>query len=137
MNHTLKAYQANGAEVRQSAIVAGHYHDARNRSAFADGERRLLLAVLKTAISDYLQGSELQTGEGRRRYFEVGDWISRKSPASGVFAYQEVCESLGIDPDRLRKRLSWLASQSTVPRLRSLPVLPAGQLLRVRATSVT
>ena len=128
MNHTLKAYQANGAEVRQSAIVAGHYFDARNRSVFADGEHRLMLAVLKTAICDYLQGSDSQTREGRRLSVEVGAWMSEKSTAAGVFAYAEVCESLGIEPGRLRQRLSLLASQSMVLQLRSSPIHPANQL---------
>jgi len=94
----------------------------------SDGEQRLMLAVLKTAISDYLQGSDSQTREGRRLSGEVGDWMSKKSTAAGVFAYQEVCESLGIDPDRLRQRLSWLADQSMILRLRSSPVRPADQL---------
>jgi hypothetical protein len=96
----------------------------------SDGEHRLMLAVLKTAIRDYLPSSDPQTRAGRRLSDEVGAWMSRKSPASGVFAYDEVCESLGIDPDRLRRRLSSLANQSMVLRLRSQPVRPAYQLLR-------
>ena len=93
----------------------------------SDGEQRLMLAVLKTAISDYLQGSDSQTREGHRLSSEVGAWMDEKSTAAGAFAYEEVCESLGIDPDRLRQRLSWLANQSMVLRLRSAPVRPADQ----------
>jgi hypothetical protein len=48
-----------------------------------------------------------------------------------VFAFEEVCESLGIDPDRLRTRLSSLANQSMVLRLRSSsPVRTPNQRLR-------
>jgi len=93
----------------------------------SDGEHRLMLAVLKTAIYDYLQGSDSQTREGHRLSVEVGAWMSEKSTAAGAFAYEEVCESLGIDPDRLRERLSWLANQSMVLRLRSSPVGSADQ----------
>ncbi len=96
----------------------------------SDGEHRLMLAVLKTAICDYLQGSDSQTREGHRLSVEVGVWMSEKSTAAGAFAYEEVCESLGIDPDCLRQRLSWLANQSKVLRLRSSPVLPVDQLGR-------
>jgi hypothetical protein len=56
----------------------------------SDGEHRLMLAVLKTAIRDYLPSSDRQTRAGRRLSDEVGAWMSRKSPASGVFAYDEV-----------------------------------------------
>jgi hypothetical protein len=132
--------QANAVEVGQSstpsaefssnAIVSGYYYDARHRSASSDGEHRLMLAVLKTAISDYLQGSGPQTRGARRLSDDVSAWMSTKSPASGVFAYEEVCENLGIDPDRLRTRLSSLANESIVLRLRSLPVRPADQPVR-------
>jgi hypothetical protein len=94
----------------------------------SEGEHRLMLAVLKTAICDYLQGSDSQTREGHRLSIEVGAWMSEQSTAAGAFAYEEVCESLGIDPDRLRQRLISLANQSMVMRLRSSPVRPADQL---------
>jgi len=54
-----------------------------------------MLAVLKTASCDYLQRSDPQKREERKRSDEVGAWSSKKSRASGVFAYEEVCESLG------------------------------------------
>jgi hypothetical protein len=116
------------AGLSPDAIVGRLYYDDRRPSVCSDGEHRLMLAVLKTAISDYLQGSDRQTSVGRQLSAEVSDWINSKSPASGVFAFEEVCESLGIDPDRLRKRLS--ANQSMVLRLRSSPVRPANQRLR-------
>ena len=134
-------WQANGAEgdhagappaeFSSDAIVARLYYDDRRPSVCSDGEHRLMLAVLKTAICDYLQGCDRQTSAGRQRSAEVSAWINKKSPASGVFAFEEVCESLGIDPDRLRTRLSSLANQSMVLRLRlSSPVRTANQRLR-------
>jgi hypothetical protein len=140
MNPALRAgpSQLNGAEVRPSAgpfaelgfdaIAPSQYYDTRHQSVCSDGEHRLTLAVLKTAISDFLGTSDPQTGEGRRRSDEVGAWINSRSTASGVFAYEEVCASLGIDADCLRKRLLSLQSRSVVLRLRSLPVRPANQL---------
>ena len=117
-------------ELSSDATVAKQYDNACPQDFGSEGEHRLMLAVLKTAIADYLQGSESQTREARRLSDEAGAWISKKSLASGVFAYEEVCESLGIDPSRLRKRLAWLANQSMNARLRSLPVSPADQMLR-------
>jgi len=127
----------NGAEVRQwaasfaeigpDAIVPSQYYDARHPSVCSDGEHRLMLAVLKTAISDYLRAIDPQKRQERSRSDEVGAWISNKCPASGVFAYEDVCESLGIDPDRLRKWLWSLKSRSVVPRLQAQLVLPANR----------
>jgi hypothetical protein len=117
-------------ELSPDAMIVKQYDNACLQDLRSEGERRLMLAVLKTAISDYLQGSESQTREARRLSDEAGAWINNKSPASGVFAYEEVCESLGIDPNRLRQRLVWLANQSMDVRPRSLPVRPADQMLR-------
>jgi hypothetical protein len=121
---------AQSADVSPDAIVAGLYYDDRRPSVCSDGEHRLMLAVLKTAICDYLQGCDRQTSVGRQRSAEVSAWINQKSTASGVFAFEEICESLCIDPDRLRKRLSSLAKQSMVLRLRASPVRSANQRLR-------
>jgi lipoyl-dependent peroxiredoxin len=66
MNPALRAgpSQLNGAEVRPSAgpfaelgfdaIAPSQYYDTRHQSVCSDGEHRLTLAVLKTAISDFL-----------------------------------------------------------------------------------
>src|ERR1700685_2794447 len=119
----------NFLELNSNAMLVKPY-DTCAPDARSEGEHRLMLAVLKTAIADYLQGSETQTREARRLSDEAGAWISKKSLASGVFAYEEVCESLGIDANRLRKRLARLCNQAMNARLRSLPVSPADQMLR-------
>jgi hypothetical protein len=119
----------NSLELNSNAMLVKPY-DTCAPDARSEGEHRLMLAVLKTAIADYLQGSETQTREARRLSDEAAAWISKKSLASGVFAYEEVCESLGIDPSRLRKRLAWLANQSMDTRPQSLAVSPADQMLR-------
>jgi hypothetical protein len=116
-------------ELSPDATVVKQYDNACLQDVRSQGVHRLMLAVLKTAISDYLEGSESQTREARRLSDEAGAWISGKSPASGVFAYEEVCESLGIEPGRLRKRLVWLANRAMDARLQSLPVRLAEQTL--------
>jgi hypothetical protein len=112
-------------ELSPDAMGMKQYNNACLQDVRSEGERRLMLAVLKAAIADYLQGSEPQTREGRRLSDEAAAWISKGSSASGVFAYEEVCENLGIDPSRLRKRLAWLANQSMDARQPSLAVRPA------------
>lgn len=121
-------WAASFAEFGPDAIVPSQYYDARHPGVCSDGEHRLMLAVLKTAISDYLCATGPQNRQGRRRSDEVDAWIGNQCPASGVFAFEEVCESLGIDPDRLRKWLWSLKGRAVVPRMRSqLVLLPANR----------
>jgi hypothetical protein len=125
-----------GVEVRQSAEIGSdaflpsQYYGERRASVCSEGERRLLLAVLRTAITDYLRAADSQTRLGRRQCSEVGAWFSNKSPAPTILAYEDICESLGIDPDRLRRWLWSRGSHSTVPRLRSQPVFAANRPAR-------
>jgi hypothetical protein len=129
-------FQEMGADVRHSAEVGSEaflpsqYYGAHHTSGSSEGERRLLLAVLRTAITDYLRTSDSHTRQGRRQCNEVGAWFRSKFATPGIFAYEEICESLGIDPDRLRRWLWSRNSHSTVPRLRSQPVFPANRPAR-------
>jgi hypothetical protein len=125
--------QGMGVEIRQSAEIGSdaflpsQYYGDRRPGVSSEGERRLLLAVLRNAITDYLQATDSQTREGRLRCHEVAAWFSNKRPASTIFAYEEICESLEIDPDRLRRWLWSRGNRSMVPRLRSQPVFPANR----------
>jgi hypothetical protein len=99
-------------------VVPSQYCDSVRRSVCLDGEHRLMLAVLETAIFDYLQASASRNHDERRRAAEVSAWIDGRYRSTGIFAYEEVCENLGIDPNRLRKGLVELRQRSVVRRLR-------------------
>jgi len=77
-----------------------------------------MLAVLETAIFDYLQVAVSRNLDERRRAAEVSAWIDCRYRSTGVFGYEEVCENLGINPDSLRRGLLELRKRSVVPRLR-------------------
>lgn len=74
-----------------------------DKGILSSSERRLLVAVLQKAISDYLIGE----GEVRR---DAENWIfSDKYEASLPFYL--VCESLGLDHGALRQSIKKLASK--------------------------
>ncbi len=66
----------------------------------ASGEKKLLLAVLERAISDLCSPcssqSSLRDREEARRWFESRD-------DSSAYSFVRICETLGLDPDALRK----------------------------------
>lgn len=71
-----------------------------------NGVRRLMAAVLADAIHCYCGN------EGRRVFEEAQQWLF--GPAgSDLFAFQNVCNELGIDTEALRKELTrWRASRT-------------------------
>jgi hypothetical protein len=65
-------------------------------------ERRLMLAVLEDAIRTLLLAK--RTAVPRKRLLRELDWLTSTSQ-SEPFAFESICDVLGIDPDYLRGRL--------------------------------
>jgi|SRR5579885_1659288 len=84
-----------------NALIRGH------RWAGSEAELGLMLAVLKDAIRIYLSDRHATTRERRIRFEETRRWFAerRGRGPDGLFAYENLCEALGIDPDHLRARL--------------------------------
>ena len=71
--------------------------------SMADQEplKRLMLAILDRAVSDFRTYAAVPTGRGRRLFTDVDTWFS--SPACGPFDFETVCQATGLDADYIRK----------------------------------
>ena len=68
----------------------------------ASGERRLMLAVLQDAIRTLLLAK--RTGVPRKRLLREIEWL--QSPDhSEPFAFESICDVLGLDSSYVRSRL--------------------------------
>ena len=76
--------------------------------------RDLMLAVLEDGIACF-QGHFYKPSRTNEMLFkDAEEWI--KSEDEGVFSLNTICETLGLDPGRLRKGLEqWKAKQIGVP----------------------
>ncbi|MBI2989360.1 MAG: hypothetical protein HYY45_21585 [Deltaproteobacteria bacterium] len=82
-------------------------YGAQRGSADDRAVRELMLAVLEDAIACF-------ESTNANLVQEAEEWIN--SDDDEVFSFNNVCESLGLDPDRLRKGLlRWKAQQMGVP----------------------
>ena len=84
-------------------------------------EQRLMLAVLVDAIN-ILQGwHRLGSARKRKAFAEAGQWVNTRG-TNYPFSFDSICDSLGIDYEMLRQRLSGLTighnSGERVGRLR-------------------
>jgi hypothetical protein len=83
-------------------------------------ERRLMAAVLEDAVRTVLRPARTATA---RRVREELRWFAstdRRNP----FAFERVCEALGIDPSYLRRRLV-AGTLATPPVKRTSTCVPA------------
>ena len=76
------------------------YYGRRTHSGL-DGERALLFAVLVDALHTYVKTRNANGHRKRAEFNEVDAWI-RSRTTNGPFAFENVCESLGFNPDSIR-----------------------------------
>src|SRR5262249_2195296 len=65
------------------------------------GEKRLMLAVLEEAVATFQRHLDAKTRRGQRLFREAAEWI-RSADTTQTFAFENVCRTLGLDPEYLR-----------------------------------
>src|SRR5512146_438373 len=91
-------------EALGGTILPVQYFEALERRKLLSAERRLLLAVLEDAVRSYLANMNRSSREQRLHFAEVRLWFC--APGSrDLFAFESICDLLGIDANIFRKRL--------------------------------
>ena len=82
----------------------------RGGSPRFESERRLLWAVLENAVRTYVTNARRATPMQRREFEGARRWFYAKGcGAHDLFAFQSICDLLGIDSEWLLQRLEDLA----------------------------
>ena len=85
-------------------------HEAKRGLAEHRTERDLLLAVLEDGMACFQGYFSKPSRTNEKLFLEAQEWIN--SNDDGVFSFNNVCETLGLDPGRLREGLvQWKAKQ--------------------------
>ncbi len=66
-----------------------------------DGEKRLMLAILKDAVECLEKYREVRSSSSRELYQNALEWIEDKG-TDWLFSFNNICDLLGFDPDYLR-----------------------------------
>lgn len=74
------------------------------RCALAEPERRLRLALLEDALRYYCTYAGDRDRHARMLYEDAADWFA-SDDRSEPFAFENVCDALGFDPDAIRRGL--------------------------------
>lgn len=89
-------------------------HGAKQGQAYDQALRALMLAVLEDGIACF-QGYFFKPSRTNEKLFlEAEEWIN--SNDDDVFSFNNICETLGLDPQRLKSGLErWKAKQIGAP----------------------
>ena len=83
-------------------------------------EQRLMLALLTDALNVYQKGALSKLSRPRRLYVDAELWFLADGVDTNAFSFMTVCDSLGINPDLLRRRIiDWKHAVSAQHRANS------------------
>ncbi len=76
-----------------------------------DGEERLMLAVLESAVEDFQKYALAEDSRGKELFQQAEDWIL-ETDSSSFFSFENVCAHLHLDPDYVRRGfMRWKATR--------------------------
>ncbi len=78
------------------------FFDTFRRAEYLEPEKVLLLAVLEDAIHCYRKFAYVRDRAGSAQFSDVERWIMGGG-REWIFAFETVCELLGLDPDYVRR----------------------------------
>src|SRR4029077_5388461 len=77
------------------------------RKDIREGEEKLMLAVLASAIQHFQKYVLSKNERGKRLFGEAEEWFLERD-SDGLFSFEYICETLRLDPDYIRQGLmSW------------------------------
>jgi hypothetical protein len=106
-------------EAFNGSVLPVQYFYPIKRRNLLNGERRLLLAVLESAVRSYLSNRNHPRREQRAQFAEVQRWFYTRG-SGGLFAFESICDLLEIDANIFRNRLGSIKLRDLPSRRRPL-----------------
>jgi hypothetical protein len=86
-------------------LLPEQYLDTFRRKLHLEPEKKLMLAVLEDAIGCYQKYLFARDSKGKALFDEAREWVE-EAGAGSVFSFDSVCETLGLNPDYVRRGLT-------------------------------
>ena len=93
-----------GALFQPDTLLPAQYFDTLRRKTQLEPEKQLLLAVLEDAIISFQDNLFSQRSKNQRLFDEAEQWITTPG-GDWMFSFDNVCESLGFNPEYVRRGL--------------------------------
>ena len=85
-------------------------------AALSQPEKRLMVAVLEGAVSDFQKYATALSGRGRRLFIEADAWFE-STATDRLIDFESICQAVGIEPTFIREGLRrWCIARRLEPR---------------------
>jgi hypothetical protein len=100
-----------------------------------EGEERLMLAVLESAVEDFQKYVLARNPVGKKLFQEAEEWLL-DNDSEEAFSFKSICETLGLHPDHILKGLMvWkeakLKLSTSEDQCASRPRLPSSRVKHI------
>src|SRR6266566_3638947 len=80
-------------------IIQGVY-----KKTIREGEERLMLAVLESAVEDFQKYVLARKPRGKKLFQEAEEWFLERD-SDELFSFENICDTLQLHPDYIRQGL--------------------------------
>lgn len=85
-------------------FLPSQFYGSGGLSRNLEGEKRLMIAILKDAVECLDKFRESRSSSGRSHYLSALEWVQDED-TEWLFSFTNICDLLGFDPDYLREVL--------------------------------
>lgn len=101
----------NGGFVQPDAILPVQFFQTLRSKGCADGERRLMIAVLVDAVNCFMKQIHATDPVARQLFEDAEAWITAED-RTWFFSFDNVCGALDLNPEYIRDGLfKWRAAE--------------------------
>lgn len=101
--------------LQPDTLLPMQYFAALRRKAVQEPERRLVIAVLEDAVDCYQKYLGAKDRKGAQLFSDAEEWFL-SSERSWPFAFENVCDLLGMNAEYLRRGLAGWKERALVAR---------------------
>lgn len=96
-------------------LLPDQFLDTYRRKLHLEPEKKLMLALLEDAVACYQKYLFAKDIKGKALFEEASEWIQHETGES-IFAFESVCEGLGLNPKYVRRGLETWKENSLAQR---------------------
>jgi len=105
-------------------FLPAQFYGSGGLSRKLEGEKRLMIAVLKDAVECLEKYRGSRSSAGRSQYESAIEWV-KDNDREWLFSFTNICDLLGFDPDYMREALLKRENRYTKPVRATAPSLAA------------